>query len=65
MPKLSSGEFCFYTRGFIIEREFRLRRRLMSNREDRNNKLVIWVFVGSVLVCTLSVAIYMYLVVTK
>ncbi|CAM5789791.1 hypothetical protein BBOR36S_02451 [Brevibacillus borstelensis] len=37
----------------------------MSNREDRNNKLVIWVFVGSVLVCTLSVAIYMYLVVTK
>jgi hypothetical protein len=33
-----------------------------DNREDRYNKLIIWTFVGSVLICTLSVAIYMYLI---
>jgi hypothetical protein len=33
-----------------------------DNREDRYNKLIIWIFLSSVLVCTLSVAIYMYFI---
>jgi hypothetical protein len=32
-----------------------------DNREDRYNKLIIWAFIASVLVCTISVAVFMYL----
>jgi hypothetical protein len=31
-----------------------------DDKERRNSKIVIGVFVGTVLVCTLSVAVYMY-----
>jgi hypothetical protein len=31
-----------------------------DNREDRYNKLIIWTFVGSVLICALSIAVFMY-----
>ncbi len=34
---------------------------MSDNREGRQNKLVIWAFIGTILVCAISIAVFAYI----